>query len=260
METQIAANIFCRGWLEPAYYYLGSDYRGGGGNAYTLTYMSQMGGWSVLDYGLHFAADPHEYLRLGYASYLSAWALMNTGTPESNYGYWYPGKANDGGAGGGFRAGALRTHLARPAASSRLLVLRLRDRSGILRRLCGPRRRCWPMIRSSAACVMAAIGRPRPTASRLRQRTVLRRRFHAMLNGGKPILTSTTIALPPRGRSCSARICRRFSSHVESDNPAEHTVTMRLSGLAEGRYVLKVGDGPDTTFEMPEQAGEISVG
>jgi Family of unknown function (DUF5695) len=41
-------------------------------------------------------------MRLGFASYLSSWALMNTGTAESNYGYWYPGKENDGGAGGGF--------------------------------------------------------------------------------------------------------------------------------------------------------------
>ncbi|HEY3391284.1 MAG TPA: DUF5695 domain-containing protein, partial [Lacipirellulaceae bacterium] len=106
LERQIAANLFCRGCIEPAYYLLGSDYRGSGGNSYTLTYMSQMGGWAVLDYALHFAADPSAHLRLGYASYLSAWALMNTGTPESNYGYWYPGEANDGGAGGGFEPAA----------------------------------------------------------------------------------------------------------------------------------------------------------
>ncbi len=121
METQMAANLFCRGWVEPAYYYLGSDYRGGGGNTYTLTYMSQMGGWSVLDYGLHFAVDPYPYLRLGYASYLSAWALMNTGTPESNYGYWYPGKANDGGAGGGFEPAP---YAARPGWASRTTAVR----------------------------------------------------------------------------------------------------------------------------------------
>ncbi len=77
----------------------GSDYRAGAGNAYTLSYMSQMGGWSILDYGLNFASDPVPIFASGYASYLSAWALMNTGTPESNYGYWYPGKDNDGGAG-----------------------------------------------------------------------------------------------------------------------------------------------------------------
>ena len=33
LELQMQANLFCRGWLEPAYYYLGSDYRGGGGRS-----------------------------------------------------------------------------------------------------------------------------------------------------------------------------------------------------------------------------------
>ncbi|TYC92063.1 DUF5695 domain-containing protein [Novosphingobium sp. BW1] len=106
-ERQFAANLFCRGWLEPAYYYLGSDYRGQGGDAYTLTYMAQMGGWGVLDYALHDAPDPHALLRLGHASTLSSWALLNSGTPESDHGYWYPGKANDGAAGGGFEPAAV---------------------------------------------------------------------------------------------------------------------------------------------------------
>ena len=67
-----------------------------------MRYMSQMGGWSILDYGLYYAKEPWPYLRLGYASFLSSWALMNTGTPRSNYGYWYPGKENDGAAGSAY--------------------------------------------------------------------------------------------------------------------------------------------------------------
>jgi hypothetical protein len=102
LNEQMALNLACRGWLEPAYYDLGSDYRGAGNASYTLSYMAQMGGWAVLDYGLYFAQDPFPYARLGYASYLSSWALLNSGTAESNYGYWYPGKNNDGGASGGF--------------------------------------------------------------------------------------------------------------------------------------------------------------
>ena len=102
LEEQMKLNLACRGWLETAYYYLGSDYRGSGPSNYTLSYMAQMGGWAVEDYGLYFAQDPFPYLRLGYASYLSSWALLNSGTVESHYGYWYPGKNNDGGAGGGF--------------------------------------------------------------------------------------------------------------------------------------------------------------
>lgn len=106
-ERQFQSNLFCRGWLEPSYYYLGSDYRTTGGNAYTLSYMAQMGGWAVLDHALEDAGTPHPLFRLGYASTLSSWALMNSGTAATNYGYWYPGKANDGGAGGGFEPAAL---------------------------------------------------------------------------------------------------------------------------------------------------------
>jgi len=94
-------NVAARGW-EPAYYWLGSDYRASGNTAYTLSYMSQMGGWAIENYAIDFAKNPIPYLRLGYQSYLSSWVLLNSGTPESNYGYWFPGKENDGGAGGGF--------------------------------------------------------------------------------------------------------------------------------------------------------------
>ena len=102
LHRQIQLNVGCRGWPETAYYLYGSDIRGCGNAHYTLSYMSQMGGWAILDYALYCADDPFPYLRLGYASLLSSWALMNSGTPESNYGYWFPGPENDGGAGGGF--------------------------------------------------------------------------------------------------------------------------------------------------------------
>jgi hypothetical protein len=104
MGRSIAANIAARGWTETNYYQLGSDYRGSRLRGF-LTYMSQMGGAPVLDYGLNFAPataegpDRFAYIRLGYASGLSAWALMNTGTVQSDYGYWYPGAMNDGASG-----------------------------------------------------------------------------------------------------------------------------------------------------------------
>lgn len=102
MERQLQANLACRGWLEPAYYQLGSDFRACGSAAYCLSYMSQMGGWAIMDYGLRFATNPAEWVRLGYASMLSSWALVNAGDEASGYGYWYPGKVNDGMAGWGF--------------------------------------------------------------------------------------------------------------------------------------------------------------
>lgn len=101
MENQHAANVSCRGVLEPAYYWYGSDYRGNNVH-YTLSYMSQMGGYSILNYALYHSDNPSEMLRLGYGCMMSSWALMNTGTEESNYGYFFPGKQHDGAASGGF--------------------------------------------------------------------------------------------------------------------------------------------------------------
>lgn len=103
MERQIKANLAVRGVIEPAYYFLGSDYRRES-SRYTLSYMAQMGGWALVDYALHVAAEPGAFLRVGYASYLSAWAMVNSGTAASNYGYWYPGPQNDGAAAWGFSA------------------------------------------------------------------------------------------------------------------------------------------------------------
>ncbi|NTV81106.1 MAG: hypothetical protein HGA24_06750, partial [Candidatus Aminicenantes bacterium] len=91
MDRQLYAGLSVRGWLNPAYYALGSDPG--------VSYMAAMGGWGVLDYALNFAPRPFDWLQLGYASYLSSWCLMNTGRPETNYGYWYPGPENDGASG-----------------------------------------------------------------------------------------------------------------------------------------------------------------
>jgi hypothetical protein len=100
---QHLANLACRGALEANYWSLGSDFRGCGGSSYTLSYMSQLGGWAVLDYALRFDPSPAANLRLGYASLLSTWALMNSGDAASNYGYWTPGALHDGAMSWGFQ-------------------------------------------------------------------------------------------------------------------------------------------------------------
>lgn len=91
MDRQLASGLVVRGWLNPAYYTLGSDPG--------VSYMAPMGGWGVLDYALNFAPRPFDWLQLGYASYLSSWSLVNTGRAETNYGFWFPGRENDGAAG-----------------------------------------------------------------------------------------------------------------------------------------------------------------
>jgi hypothetical protein len=101
MDRQHNAGLAVRGWLEPKYFLMGSDFTTSSDN-HCLSYMAKMGGWSILDYGVNFSERPYDWLQLGYASYLSSWALMNTGTPESDYGFWAPGQKNDGAMGWAF--------------------------------------------------------------------------------------------------------------------------------------------------------------
>lgn len=101
MDRQHRANLACRGVLENQWYMLGSDFfYSSEGSLHS--YMARMGGGSVLDYGLRYAEEPFNCLQVGYASYLGPYGLMNTGTPESDYGYWYPGKEKDGAMGQAF--------------------------------------------------------------------------------------------------------------------------------------------------------------
>jgi hypothetical protein len=256
MDVQMAANIFCRGWLEPAYYYLGSDYRGGGGNRYTLTYMSQMGGWSVLDYALHFAADHAPYLRLGYASYLSAWALVNSGTRGSDYGYWYPGRENDGGAGGGFE----------PAAYGMTWLEQPHHRGSwyysceINLGYCGALR--------SAATVLAddpIFGRFCFVGELLESNGVLevvprdgvRRRFHAMLHGATLHLESEVDRFAASEPIVLSEDLSEVRFQLESDTPAAHVAALHLSGAAPGRYTVR-GEGGETAATV-ELSGPQAV-
>jgi len=96
MDRQLASGLVVRGWLNPAYYTLGCDPG--------VSYMAAMGGWGVLDFALNFAPRPFDWLGLGYASYLGSWCLMNTGRPETNFGFWYPGPENDGASGWQFQS------------------------------------------------------------------------------------------------------------------------------------------------------------
>ena len=59
------------------------------------SYMTQMGGDSLLDYACYYAREPFGMLRLAYGSLLGSWALLNCGDEESGYGYWFPGKEKD---------------------------------------------------------------------------------------------------------------------------------------------------------------------
>jgi hypothetical protein len=261
MRTQMAANIFCRGWIEPAYYLLGSDYRGSAGDGYTLSYMAQMGGWAVLDFGLNFAADPFPYLRLGYASALSSWALMNTGTPDSRYGYWYPGVENDGGAGGGFEPAPYgHTWLDQPhhrgswyysceinlgyCGALRCAATILAD-DPIFGRICygGD----WRHDKGGVAVFL---------------KDGVRRRFHARLHGHALSLTSDVDRFPAAQPITVKDDLSEIRFRLESDNPAPHAATLLLTA-APGRYRVQADGKTVATIDVTadrEAVFEVPVG
>jgi hypothetical protein len=101
MKRQLLANLSCRGYLEKQWFILGGDFnRSSDGSVHS--YMARMGGTGILDYAYRFADDPYEWLRLGYASYIGPFGLVNAGLPEQEYGYWYPGEEKDGAIGQAF--------------------------------------------------------------------------------------------------------------------------------------------------------------
>jgi hypothetical protein len=260
MELQMAANIFCRGWLETAYYYLGSDYRGGGGDRYTLSYMSQMGGWAVLDYGLRHAREPAPYLRLGYASYLSAWALMNTGTPESDYGFWFPGSENDGACGGGFEASPYgQTWLEQPHHRGSWYYSCEEDLG-----YCGALRGARTVVSDDPIFGRFCFGgwmEEDGDHLRVTPRDGVRRRFHAVLSTGALHLESSV----DRFAAGQPVVLRTDLSEVrfrlESESPFDHTARLRIGGLPPGEYRLgaggsevgsiRVGEGEQGSVELP---------
>ncbi len=257
LHQQIRLNIGDRGWLEPDYFDLGSDFRAGGGATFTLDYMAQMGGWAILDYALHFARDPAPYFRLGYASYLSSWALVNAGTKSSDYGYWYPGKNNDGGASGGFEA--------RPWG---------RIWFGNFQTPRGP----WPYsgeidlgftgaLRTSATIVArdpifglyAYGGKLLRSKSPIEviPRDGLRVRFHAFLGSNR-----FTMVISPDGFARGRPICFNQSLTdiaftLENRAGVAHASHIRVDGLPSGVYQVNVSSRPYQRFAADAEKGNV---
>ena len=171
---QRACNVACRGWLENGFYITGSDIRNDT-MQYTLSYMSQMGGWSLLEDALYADGSPFKLLRLAYASLLSSW----------------------------IRAAALCDDMARPAGRPRILDLRVRDRSGLLRlparRLAGRGRRSRFRPRGLRRRRNRASGRE----GRGRSRGGHARHAHRADRRREP--PAAPAALGHRPRACTAR-------------------------------------------------------
>ena len=259
MDTQMTANVFDRGWLETAYYYYGSDYRGDAGDDYVLSYMAQMGGWGVLDYGLYFASNATDYLRLGYASYLSAWALVNSGNATSGYGYWYPGIANDGAAGGGFEPSPYNTTwLSQPCHRGSWYYACEEDLG-----YCGAVRMAATVLADDPIFGRFCYGGDWLATSTNLQVTLkdgVRRRFHAMLNTGSlhVVLDNDNFSASDPFQLKTDFSDLRFT--VVTSNPTSHTARLRFSATVGGTYNFSDSGGTFATVTVaPGQEAQVNL-
>ena len=259
MDFQLLLNMTDRGWLETTYYQLGSDYRGN--LTYLLSYMSQLGGWSILDYGLHFAADPTDYLRLGYASSLSSWALVNSGTAESGFGYWFPSPNNDGATGGGFM----------PEASGRAWIGKTMRRGAWYYSAeedvgyCGALRTHATIVARDPVFGEIAYGgllERQGNSISVIPRDGLRVRFHVIRG-----TTRLHMILDRDGYAREKAISvsddlSRIEFTIENRAGAPHQATLTVSGLAPGRYDVRVGNTSAGAFTASggEQRLTLPVG
>jgi hypothetical protein len=251
MYTQITANVFDRGWLETAYYFYGSDYRGDMGNDYIVTYMAQMGGWGLLDFALNYATNSTDYLRLGYASYLNGWSTMNSGTPASNYGFWYPGIKNDGGCGGGYEPLPFNTTwLGGQPMHRGAWYYSAEENLGF----CGAVREAATVLADDPIfgrfCYGGTWTNPSGTNDVIPLDGV-RQRFHAMLNAGMLHLildldhfaSGQTLSLAPD--------LSNVNFQVETGNTASHSDTLHFTTSLAGTYNLSNGSGTVLMTNVP---------
>jgi hypothetical protein len=255
MDTQITANVLARGWLETAYYYYGSDYRGNAGNDYLLSYMAAEGGWGLLDYALYFATNATDFLQLGYASILSSWATMNSGPPP-DYGFWYPGAANDGGCGGGFETLPYNTTWLGQPMHRGAWYYSCEENLGF----CGYMRAAATILADDPIFGRTCFGGTWTQSGVTNLITPLdgvRKRFHTML-GTNEIHVVLEV---DRFAATQLLACKDdqslISFPVETDNPSVHTAYLHLTVSVPGLYTVSNNNGLVTTTNLV--AGQEAV-
>lgn len=259
MKDQLYANLACRGFLETSYYHLGSDFRALGSGGYCLSYMSQMGGWAVLDYALEFAENPSEFLSLGYASMLSSWALVNSGDEQSNYGYWFPGKLHDGAVGWGFCPQKTGQEWNKGCWN--------KEDGGVPRGI-------WPVCGEidhgltagvEAACTVVyedpifglfaygGILEEKEKHIRIHCRDGVRQRIYYVNNG-----INMRVSLDRDGfdKEVPVQISKDITEidfNLESRNKNSHSTTVTIKGLPQADYILSLGDKVLKTIKASKQ-------
>jgi hypothetical protein len=255
--TQITANVFDRGWLETAYYFYGSDYRADMGDDYIVTYMSQMGGWGLLDFALNYATNATDYLRLGYGSYLNGWSTINSGTPASSYGFWYPGAAYDGGCGGGYEPSPYNsTWLGSQPMHRGAWYYSAEENLGY----CGAIRSAATILADDPIFGRICYGGLWQQTGGTNQVIPLdgvRKRFHAMLSNSSLHLVLNADRFAASQPITLLDDLSLTSFQIESGNPSAHSETARLTVSVSGQYTISNNHGVVTTLSLV--AGQETV-
>lgn len=257
MDKQMQANIASRGWIEPAYYYYGSDFRGRS-DSFTLSYMAQMGGWSILDYALHFTDYPADYIRLGYGSYLSSFALINSGTAESNYGYWYPGKENDGAAGWAFEPQKYTiTWIQKPQGRGPWYYDGEIDLG-----FGGATRMAATIVTEDSVFGLVAYGgslqEGEETFSVI-PKDGLRRRFFHRVNDKQLDLELNRDGFAADQPIIYSKALSELNFTIENRTLDVHEIVLYLAGLKKGNYTLEVDGTPVRNIAVDGKKQEISI-
>ena len=235
---------------------MGSDYRGS--LTYLLSYLSQMGGWSILDYGLHFAADPTEYLRLGYASSLSSWALVNSGTAESGYGAWFPSRNNDGATGGGFMPEALgRAWIGKQMTRGAWYYSAEEDVGYV-----GSLRTLATVIANDPVFGDYAYGgilTRAGNAVRVISRDGLRMRLHVVRNKQRLHLLLDNDGFAAEQPITISDDLSNVAFRVENRAKRAHDTQIRISGMPAGNYAISIGGSQVSTFSGSDQEQIVRI-
>jgi hypothetical protein len=240
MYTEVTANMFDRGFLETPYYHYGSDFRSGGSDNYCLSYMTQMGGWGLLDYALNYATNFPDYLRLGYGSFLAGWGIMNTGTAASDYGFWYHGTNNDGACGGGYEPQAyFDTWLGQPTHRGPWYYSSEQNLG-----FCGAVRSAATILADDPIFGRFCFGGTLQTNASTMQIVPLdgiRRRFHALLTNGVMHLELQNDRFAENEPLVLQSDLSQITFQIESDNPAAHSATLFFTPSISGTYTINGG-------------------
>jgi hypothetical protein len=259
MDEVNTANTCLRGWLEPAYYHYGSDFRQQAGDWYTLSYMSQLGGWAMLDYAFNYATNPAPLLRLGFGSYLSSWALLNSGTAASSYGYWYPGIGNDGACGGGFEPSPYNNNwLGQPVRRGAWYYGSEQDLS-----FCGAMCAAATILTDDPIFGRICYGGTRQSSGSTNQVVPLdgvRQRFHALLTGYRLQLELTADRFAAGQPVVVVDDGAKVQFSIETRNPSAHYDSLRIVTSRGGQYTLSNNHGLVTNLTLvAQQPATISL-